>query len=81
VTKQYNNTETGEAPWIYPEFKGYHSNLYWSVFNGKDHSFTVTTSIENVFSTHVYACMENRPVAQLRTHFSGRGYLLYAGDL
>jgi hypothetical protein len=48
-TKQYNNTETGESPWIYPEFKGYHANLYWAAFNGGDHSFTVTTPNENVF--------------------------------
>ncbi len=48
-TKQYNNTETGEAPWIYPEFKGYHANLYWSVFNGDGHSFKVTTPNENIF--------------------------------
>lgn len=26
--KAYNNTVTGET-WVYPEFKGYHSNLYW----------------------------------------------------
>ncbi|MDR2679890.1 MAG: glycoside hydrolase family 2 [Tannerella sp.] len=25
--KEYNNTVTGES-WVYPEFKGYHSNLY-----------------------------------------------------
>ncbi|MEO6230558.1 MAG: glycoside hydrolase family 2 TIM barrel-domain containing protein [Ferruginibacter sp.] len=48
-TKKYNNTETGEAPWIYPEFKGYYSNLYWGVFKGKDHSFTVTAPTENTF--------------------------------
>ena len=30
--KTYNNTETGEAPWIYPEFKGYHSNFYGGQF-------------------------------------------------
>ncbi len=48
-TKQYNNTETGEAPWVYPEFKGYHANLYWSVFNAEDHSFRVTTPNENIF--------------------------------
>jgi hypothetical protein len=48
-TKEYNNTETGESPWIYPEFKGYHSNLYWSKFVGDDHSFIVTTLNENVF--------------------------------
>jgi hypothetical protein len=48
-TKDYNNTETGESPWVYPEFKGYHSNLYWSVFKGDDHSFIVTSTTENVF--------------------------------
>jgi hypothetical protein len=48
-TKEYNNTETGESPWVYPEFKGYYSNLYWCVFKAGDHSFTVTTSDENVF--------------------------------
>ncbi|HKO80504.1 MAG TPA: glycoside hydrolase family 2 TIM barrel-domain containing protein [Chitinophagaceae bacterium] len=48
-TKSYNNTETGEAPWIYPEFKGYHSNLYWSVFKGDDHSFKVITTTEDIF--------------------------------
>jgi hypothetical protein len=48
-TKQYNNTETGEAPWLYPEFKGYHANLYWAEFNGVDHAFTVTTPKENIF--------------------------------
>lgn len=48
-TKEYNNTETGEFPWIYPEFKGYYSNLYWSVFKGDNHSFTVTTPDENIF--------------------------------
>jgi hypothetical protein len=48
-TKLYNNTETGEAPWVYPEFKGYYSNLYWSKFSGDDHSFTVTATTENIF--------------------------------
>jgi hypothetical protein len=48
-SKQYNNTETGEAPWLYPEFKGYYANLYWAEFNGVDHAFTVTTPNENIF--------------------------------
>jgi hypothetical protein len=48
--KEYNNTETGEAPWIYPEFKGYYSNLYWCNFNTKDNKhFTVYTETEDVF--------------------------------
>lgn len=48
-TKKYNNTETGESPWVYPEFKGYYSNLYRCEFKGDDHSFTVTATSENVF--------------------------------
>jgi len=47
--KIYNNSETGEAPWNYPEFKGYYSNLYWAVFHGEDHRFTVTAATENIF--------------------------------
>jgi hypothetical protein len=47
--KRYNNTETGEAPWVYPEFKGYYSNVYWSQFNGDDHAFTVWSVTENSF--------------------------------
>jgi hypothetical protein len=48
-TKEYNNTETGEAPWKYPEFKGYHANLYWCVFKLDSNAFTVTTTKEDVF--------------------------------
>ncbi len=48
-TKTYNNTETGESPWKYPEFKGYYSNLHYCVFKGDNHSFNVTAINENVF--------------------------------
>lgn len=47
--KTYNNTETGEAPWIYPEFKGYHANMYWCRFNGTGNSFTVVTDQEDLY--------------------------------
>ena len=47
--KQYNNTETGEYPWKYPEFKGYYANLYWCIFKSTDHSFVVTPGTEGVF--------------------------------
>jgi len=47
--KTYNNTETGEAPWIYPEFKGYHSNLYWCRFMTSSQPFTVVTENEDLF--------------------------------
>ncbi len=34
--KAYNNTVTGESEFIYPEFKGYHSDIYWVKVLGKD---------------------------------------------
>jgi hypothetical protein len=46
--KDYNDTETGEA-WVYPEFKGYHANMYWCKFITKTQPFTVVTSNEDVF--------------------------------
>ncbi|MGF2413900.1 MAG: glycoside hydrolase family 2, partial [Ferruginibacter sp.] len=47
--KTYNNTETGEAPWLYPEFKGYHSNFYGGYFFTKNNRFTVATETEDLF--------------------------------
>ena len=47
--KTYNNTETGETPWLYPEFKGYHSNMYWCKFITNEQTFTVLTENEDVF--------------------------------
>ena len=46
--KEYNNTETGES-WDYPEFKGYHSNLYWCRFITTSQPFTVYTDNEDLF--------------------------------
>ncbi|WP_144883802.1 glycoside hydrolase family 2 protein [Lacibacter cauensis] len=48
-TKTYNNTEAGEAPWIYPEFKGYHSNFYGGYFFTQTNRFTVVTETEGLF--------------------------------
>ena len=47
--KDYNSTETGEAPWKYPEFKGYYSNFYKGTFNTDGNQFTVVTETENLF--------------------------------
>lgn len=47
--KDYNNTETGEIPFVYPEFKGYHSNMYWCKFLTTTQDFTVVTENEDVF--------------------------------
>jgi len=46
--KDYNGTETGES-WVYPEFKGYHANLYWCRFLTTGPSFTVLTDQEDIF--------------------------------
>ncbi len=46
--KNYNNTITG-ASWNYPEFKGYHADLYWVVIENKESPFTVYTDEQSVF--------------------------------
>lgn len=47
--KAYNNTVTGVQPIVYPEFKGYHSNMYWAKIESKEQSFVVATSSDDVF--------------------------------
>jgi hypothetical protein len=46
--KDYNNTITG-ASWNYPEFKGYHVDMYWAVIENKESPFTVYTDDQSVF--------------------------------
>jgi hypothetical protein len=45
----YNNTQTGYSPWIYPEFKGYYSNLSWMELNTVEGKFYMVTPNENIF--------------------------------
>ncbi|WP_460557887.1 glycoside hydrolase family 2 protein [Ferruginibacter profundus] len=47
--KIYNNTETGEAPWNYPEFRGYYANFYGGYFFSRSNQFTVVAENENMF--------------------------------
>ncbi len=47
--KDYNKTMTGIPPVIYPEFKGYHANLYWAEIESKEQSFLVASASEDVF--------------------------------
>ena len=47
--KPYNNTETGEAPLIYPEFKGYYADFYKGTFVTKSNQFSVVTETEDMF--------------------------------
>lgn len=46
--KEYNNTVTGES-YDYPEFKGYHSELYWAKFDTDEKPFTVFSATEDLF--------------------------------
>jgi hypothetical protein len=46
--KTHNPTETGEQ-WVYPEFRGYHSNMYWCKFITTGQPFTVVTENEDLF--------------------------------
>jgi hypothetical protein len=48
-TKEYNNTETGEFPWKYPEFKGYHGHVYWAQFVTANNRFKVVSETEDLF--------------------------------
>jgi len=49
--KEYNNTITGESfeNLIYPEFKGYHANLYWATIQSKEAEFTIYSESDGVF--------------------------------
>nr|WP_320120698.1 glycoside hydrolase family 2 TIM barrel-domain containing protein [uncultured Marinifilum sp.] len=49
----YNNTVTGESGFVYPEFKGFFSSLYWAKLKGKNNNgFTVYCH-----SPHIYLRM------------------------
>lgn len=49
--KKYNNTVTGESfeKLIYPEFKGYHGNLYWMTLKTTEVPFTIISETPNLF--------------------------------
>ena len=49
--KDYNNTITGECTdrLVYPEFKGYHANLYWATIQSPQVPFTVYSATDGVF--------------------------------
>jgi len=47
--KDYNNTITGIKDFIYPEFKGYHANLYWLKLYFRNQFFSVLCNDEDIF--------------------------------
>lgn len=46
--KDYNNTVTGES-WDYPEFKGYHANLYWAVLDTDEVPITIASANQDLY--------------------------------
>ena len=46
--KEYNNTITGES-WIYPEFKGFHSNLYAADLRTSHGTLRIVSASEDLF--------------------------------
>ena len=49
--KDYNNTITGAdfTNLVYPEFKGYHGNIYWSTLQTSESPFTVYAASDGIF--------------------------------
>lgn len=49
--KDYNNTITGESfeNLIYPEFKGYHANMYWAKLKNRTKDFTVYSRSDGIY--------------------------------
>ncbi|MBE7171578.1 MAG: glycoside hydrolase family 2 [Williamsia sp.] len=45
----YNNTQTGSAPWTYPEFKGYYADISWMEMNTVEGKFLVASADSNLF--------------------------------
>lgn len=66
--KSYNNTITG-ASWIYPEFKGYHADLYWVVVENKESPFTVYTDDQSVYFQMLKPGHSNYEHESLKTGF------------
>ncbi len=45
----YNNTQTGSSPWIYPEFKGYFSDVTWMEFDSSEGKFLMVANEPDLF--------------------------------
>lgn len=45
----YNNTQTGYLPWLYPEFKGYFSDICWMELNTVEGKFLMATDTDDLY--------------------------------
>jgi hypothetical protein len=62
-----NSTQTGTSPWIYPEFKGYFSEIVWMELSTLEGKFTVASPDKDLFVRlfDFYAINANKPHPQL----------------
>jgi len=44
-----NNTQTGSAPWIFPEFKGYYADITWMEMNTVEGKFLMASKDSGVY--------------------------------
>ncbi|MEI6138803.1 MAG: glycoside hydrolase family 2 TIM barrel-domain containing protein [Mariniphaga sp.] len=72
--KAYNNSVTGESGYIYPEFKGYHAEVYWAKILGKGvPDFKVYIESKDIFL---------RMLTPTDSKFSGKAKIEYPkGDI
>jgi len=45
----FNNTQTGYFPWLYPEFKGYFSDICWMELNTVEGKFLMATDTDDLY--------------------------------
>ncbi|MBF4473019.1 glycoside hydrolase family 2 protein [Flavobacterium sp. HJJ] len=66
---QNNATQTGSSPWIYPEFKGYFSEIVWMELSTLEGKFTVASTDKDLFVRlfDFYGINGNKPHPQLPT--------------
>lgn len=59
----YNNTQTGEAPWIYPEFKGYFADISWMELYTAQGKFVILSEQNDLFVRlfDFYALSNSKP--------------------
>jgi len=69
--KQYNNSETGEFPFQYPEFKGYHGNVYWVTLHHQqsDRNITIYTETEDLFVSFFKPAWKDDPWKNYQLRF------------
>ena len=64
---RYNNTQTGTSPWVFPEFKGYFSDIVWMELSTLEGKFTVASPDKDLFVRlfDFYAINANKPHPKL----------------